>query len=354
MADEGSRPLSAGEWICGLGAALCFVGLALAIVSGYLPLVGATQYGWDALVADRLDDQAYVSARVLSGEAGNAGIVVFGDSSAREGLWSDAALGEYLGRPPAGQRIVNLASSAQTAAEALVLAHAMKLRAGQTLIVFLRYSSLRQSDPFLRLEQGSFLFPPTAILGDTRAHPASWLRPWASISLSFQAVRQNLQRQLRYRLKYWVQERLYGISRAAYQPYHPEYASTQGPAERARQAASITADLKWNFKANLSYQLAALDQLAQLVHERQARLIIAASPGSGPISVETQQEREIFHRELDQFVQRRGVEWLDLNARLSWQEDDFSDLTHVTPVGREKWSRAFGDWVRSQPNLLGR
>lgn len=351
MAGPVQPPLTGREW------ALSLICAILAMVMGGWVLdrllANETEGGGRWPLYDvRHDDQAYVASRIHSDHGRKATFVILGNSSIREAFWPDARMTQTLATQGG---FLNLASSAQNAIEALFLAAAMEPRSGQTFVVFLNATSLREENPLVRLEAGAFLRSPVR-LREIGGLSGEWSTFGAAQVLDFQGHRQLFQRQFRARLKRWSQEFFYGRPMADYEPYRYESVTRPTQAQIEAQEKKIRQEMKQHFAANLRQQSVALEAMQGLMRQRGARLVLAASPRLvRPVAGSSGYEAE-FVSAMGEFTRNHGIEWLDLNQGIAWQAGDFFDLTHLGASGRDKWSQAFANWraVRASGESEGR
>jgi hypothetical protein len=220
----------------------------------------------------------------------------------------------------------------------------MAPRPGQTFVVFLNASSLRQENPLARLEVGAFLRSPKS-LNRIGGLSGAWSTPGAAEWMVFQVRRQLFRRQFQFRLKRWAQEHFYQQPMIDYEPYCCESVAPPTSVQIDAKESQIGQEMRQHFAANLRQQSAALEAIQHLMRQHGARLVLAASPRlKRAIPGISEYEAEFTHA-VGEFARNQGVEWLDLNPGIAWQADDFFDLTHVRGSGRDKWSQAFAKWL---------
>lgn len=289
----------------------------------------------------------------LAGELARADVVLFGTSSLREALLPEAGLQPALAHKRGGKMsIVNLSSAAQTTLEALFLATLRPAPPGQIYVVFLGFGALQYSDSFDRLEQGAFLVAPDHLLDAYTAdcvYPQRWAAWPSRLAMRWGALRQRLQRQIKFGLRSRVREAVYGL-RTRYLPYFYEGPQAAAIPDRTLQLTQAKTAIAGQFEVKLSQTIRALDLLAQAVQRNGSRLVIASPPDSGP---ELRQALPVEYGRFDgavtELVQRRGMERVDWNAQLDWNrsatQGDFIDAAHVSKQGRDKWSASFVAWL---------
>ena len=346
-----SPPLPARAW----GAVLiCSLITTLALL--LLPLTSpsvAPATSWMRLVDTRDDDQAYVGAKVLAGDLEQADFVLLGTSSAREAFWPEAALQAALEQGGGtSSRIVNLASSAQSPIEMLFLATMRPTKPGQLYIVLINLSALQIANPFENLERGGFFLPPEHLVDAyprAGVYPEHW-KSWSSRLLArWHALRQRLQRQIKYCLRSWIGQTVYGLSAQSYRPYR--YLDRPAPdgSHRARLLQTAKADFEKHFESNLAYLARTLDPLAVTRQQRGSRLIVMHPPNADHVFAGAYpREYARFMAVIRALESRQGVAVVELNQQIDWTAEDFIDYAHVSATGRDKWSAAFVDWLQRQ------
>jgi len=335
-----SYPLTGREWVFSLLWAI----VALAMGGWLLDQLMANDAvlgGRWPIYDERHDDQAYVATRICCNEGSKATFVVLGNSSIREAFWPDARMTQTLA---AQGRFLNLSSSSQNAIEAFFLVEAIAPRPGQIFVVFLNATSLRQEDPLARLGAGAFLRSPMS-LRDIDGPSAAWSIPGAAQWMDFQAHRQLFQRLFRFRLKRWAREYFYGQPMVDYETYRYESAARPNQIEIDAQEGKMRQEMKEYFAANLHQQTDALEAMQRLVRQHGAQLVLAASPRPARVVAGLSGYEAEFVSAVGAFARKQGIAWLDLNHGIDWQADDFFDLTHLGPSGRDKWSQAFINWL---------
>ena len=316
--------------------------------------IGATPSSaeWKRLTGQRLDDHGYALGQIFSGQAHQADLVILGTSAAREALPADSELATtLLGDNHALRSIANLATSSQSLTDTLYLADATTPRRGQWFVVFLSFSSLRRMNPFDTLERGYYLHAPQMIIekyGNREVFPKHWYDPFNRLLYRWRAVRHQWGRQLEYRLNHWIAGWVYGRSISPYQPHRHAAKTSPAKAKKATLFNEFDRDFKLHYSANLPYAVPTIKALATLLNRSGARLVIATPP---EFNREIRNRFPAEHHEFDTRIRdlqsEFGFELLNLNDSITWLQADFVDLVHVSQTGREKWTRALGDWLRT-------
>lgn len=354
--------------------AWCLAGL-IALAAGALLLLASPALlpasVWPRFIDERRDDQAYVAAKVMAGELADADVVVLGTSSAREALWPESDLQAALMHSGGEkQKIVNLASSSQSPLETLFLVSLQPTKPGQLYVVFVGFGALQLEQPFARLEEGGFLVSPEHLLAaypSAALYPRHWTSGWSRWLMRWHALRQRLQRQIKFGLRSSVREAVYGLPAIRYQAYLYEGAQRASIPDRAVQLQQTSSALARNFEPNLTNLTRALDSLAVAVRQRGSRLVLVAPPDSAPELRSTHPaEYARFEATVGALAVRHGVGLFDWNGQVVWNRPicpnqlaaenrptaslaaDFIDATHVSAAGRDKWSAAFIAWLQSQ------
>ncbi len=334
--------------------------LVAVIVAGVLAAamaqfsIGAapTSAEWKQLTGQRLDDHGYALGQIFSKRAHRADLVILGTSAAREALPADSELVTTLSENnPSPRSVANLATSSQSLIDTLYLADATAPRRGQLFVVFLSFSSLRQKSPFDTLERGYYLHAPQVIVKKYAGHgvfPEHWNEPFNRLLYQWRATRHQWGRQFEYRLQHWIAQWAYGRPNMPYQPFRHAAKTTLTQMKKAALFAEMDRDFKLNYPTNLHYVAPTIEALATLLNRSGARLVVAAPP---ELNREIRNRFPIEYQQFDTRIRDLqkafGFELLNLNDRITWSDADFVDLVHVSRTGREKWTRALGDWLRS-------
>lgn len=307
---------------------------------------------WSRLVDDKRDDHAHVASKVYSGQVQRADIVVLGNSSAREALWEEEILSKALRERGDARDLLDLSSTSQSLMEMLFWLHSSPPRARQTYVIFWGFTTLKSGTDFQSLEEGALLRSPSHLIREypnSDLLPPHWRRPGYQALMHWRAQRQVLQRQIRFRFRYWVQELAYGISPPRYARYLYEGRSPLSSDASETFLRRMEAGFRAHSDANLVSRIRMLDVIASLVRNRGGTLVIAMPP---ELSAQT---RSMYPREFAQFAgalqdwsERHAVEVIDLNQSVAWTRTDFYDPAHVSASGREKWSRALVGWLASR------
>lgn len=334
--------------------------LLIAITSGFSAIDAQSDRGyWHAMSDSSNDDQAYVMGKVLSGAAAKADVIVLGTSSAREALLTDSEFSSQLRRQNASQTsVVNLASSAQSPIESLLISEAIAPREGQQFVLFISHSVFQQARPFNAIEQGGFMYPPEFLVrkyAQRGIFPTYWNDERKRFVYRARAKRQELYRHLNYRLKYWITEQVYGEPRPNYLPYLYVGLPPLDPSYKERNIKAYESDFREHLASNLTYVTKTLGVLADYLAERKCRLVIALAPE------EKNEMRELFPNEFRIFSEMlqaaqatHKFEVLNLNSNIAWEVGDFRDFAHVNESGRIKWSNALANWLSQQAAVTTR
>jgi hypothetical protein len=348
-----STPLSLAALLAATLLAGLFFVLLLTVGINALPGTSDPRF-WHQMIDTNRDDQAHVMGKVLSGDAAGADIVILGTSATREALLVDDQLNQKIAlRRSLPLSIVNLASSAQSPIESLFLVDAMAPQAGQEFVLFVSISSLRQDHPFNRLERGGFMHPPEALIQKYAGRdifPVEWQSHSKRLLYKFRAARSQLFRLVNFRLKYWFQENIYGHAAPPYSPYLYIGQPSAKPETKHAQINTHRDGHRRQLSTNLMYLKNTIDVLANTLNQRNCRLVIASPPEFN------REMRGMFPNEsrlLNDVIQglraKHQIELVDFNDAISWSQNDFVDLTHVTQSGRDKWSEALLTWLSSRP-----
>lgn len=309
---------------------------------------------WRHMADTSDDDQAHVMGKVLSGDAAHADIVILGTSATREALLLDEQLEEKLALSRSSPlSIMNLATSAQSPIESLFLTDTLEPQSGQVFLLFVSIISLQQSIPFDRIEHGVFLRPPEAIIEKYAGRgilPTKWQQQSKRVLYRIRAARAELYRHLHFRLKYWIQEVIYGKSSPHYSPYlYIGKPSAQPEAKRA-QIDAHQVRFQQHQLSNLTYLKNSLDVLASFLSQRKCRLVIATPPEfNHEMRNAFPSEFQLFNSIIQNLRVTHPIELVDFNDEITWSPGDFVDLTHVTQPGRDRWSEALVTWLSKQP-----
>ena len=347
------RGLFATAWIAGL---LCL--LALQLVPNAL-FSSADAGFWHSLTDTKKDDQAHVMAKARSGEAATADVLILGTSAAREALWMDSELSAELGRKDSPNiNIINLASSAQSPIESLLIMNAIRLRPGRLIILFASPTTLQQAQPFHAIEQGGFLKSPEDLIrqySQREIFPSYWLKTSNRVLYQIRLTRQKLHRLLNYRLKYWIQAEVYGAPQQNYSPYLYVGQTSQTRDSRLAQLKEFEGRFKKSTERNLPYVKNTLKVIAEYLTSRGCRVVIARPPDlNDEFRQSFPNEFEKFETLIHELEKSHRFEQLNLNDKIVWETRDFVDLTHVTESGRAKWSDALVTWLARQPTQSNR
>jgi hypothetical protein len=309
---------------------------------------------WYRLADTKKDDQAHVMAKVFSGDAAKADVVILGTSSAREAVLTDTQFNAELTRQNSPRRsAINLATGAQSPIESLLIADAMPPHEGQLFVLFISLYSFKQALPFDAIEKGRLMRPPEDLIkkySRQKIFPPHWLGFGDRLLYRARAERQALYRHLNYRLKYGIAEQVYAQPAPIYSPHLNVGKPPLDPGLKRRQIEHFNADLKRYLKPNLVYVANTLGVLADFLKAHKCRFVIATPPELN------NEMRELFPLELGIFNEMlqtvrsaHPFELLELNDSINWEAADFHDLTHVNESGRSKWSRALATWLSQQP-----
>ena len=347
-----SRSLTWRGIVVTAGVAGLFCLLALKFAAVALDW-SASQSHWYALTDTKKDDQAYVMAKVLSGDAAKADVIILGTSAAREALLTDIEFSAQLKqRKLKKYRTVNLATSAQSLIESLLLVDTMQPQPGQTFVFFVSPTALQQDRPFHSVEQGGFLQTPESLIQRYSQHgvfPRYWHRAPTRLLYQIRAARQKLYRLLNYRLKYWVHAKAYGVNQQNYAPYQYVGGKAHSADMRLAQIKAFEARFGKNTEANLPYVQNGLRAILEHLNSHGCRVVIARPPEfNDEFRKSFPRPNEQFETVLRELNQSIRFEQLNLNETIAWETNDFLDFTHVTQTGRIKWSNALATWLKDQ------
>ncbi len=284
-------------------------------------------------------------AKVQSGDAANADALFLGTSAIREALLTDNELQRNL----IDFEVVNLASSAQSLIESLLISNTIEPQPGQLIVLFASITILQQNRPFNAIEHGGFLHSPEGLIQRYSQHgvfPTYWLNITSRLLYQARVARQKLYRLLNYRFKYWIQAKVYGVGKKNYAPYLYVGRKAQSADARLAQIKIFEDRFRKNTEANLPYVKNTLGAILEYWNSHGCHVLIARPPEFND------EFRKSFPREFEQFEtllrdlnQTYRFEQLNLNDKVIWETRDFVDLTHVTETGRIKWSNALATWL---------
>jgi hypothetical protein len=166
------------------------------------------------------------------------------------------------------------------------------------------------------------------------------------------ALRQWSQRQIRFGLRSWVLEELYGAVVPPYDGYRYAHIRARRSIDSEVRLGDRRSKPQADFAADLNYFLRTVDILAERLQSRGNHLALVIAPDFGSLhGNELQTERARYVSALQAWASRRGATFLDWNSTIRWESTDSIDGVHATPAGREKWSAALVGWLaqRSPP-----
>lgn len=277
---------------------------------------------------DPKDSIVFATAKARSAARHDADVLVLGNSSVREALIDDVGLQRL-----AGQRIVNLSSSAQHPLEGLFLLEQAPLRAGQVVALFTSVRMLGQDNPVERMRTGAYLV-------DTE--PFLLRQGEAPESLHQRVIkgRQLVARALRKALPNRAREVLYGLAPPPAQPYFYAGLTPMSEAQRATLGARVVEHVQQRHEVGLLRLERAVAAVAAHCRRHGARLVVFEAPNRpdrshGELAAWTDAYRAAITR-------AAGAPPLDPNPIAQLQLQEFYDISHLyAPPGRARFSRAF-------------